>query len=97
MDFVGPLPLDDGFNCILSITDHLGAGIHIISTCIDIAADELALLFFDHWYCENGLPNNIICNHNRLFVSKFWKVLTRLTGVSMKMSTVYHPKTNGSS
>ena len=27
MDFIGPLPLDDGFDCILSMTDCLGSDI----------------------------------------------------------------------
>jgi hypothetical protein len=27
MDFIGPLPTDEGYNCILTITDHLGSDI----------------------------------------------------------------------
>ena len=34
MDFIGPLKEDLGFNCILSITDDLGANIRIIPTCV---------------------------------------------------------------
>ena len=64
MDFISPLPLDNNFDCILSITDPLKSDIHIIPTCTDISADELALLFFDHWYCENVLPLEIIFNHS---------------------------------
>jgi len=29
MDFVGPLPEDEGFNCILTMTDQLGSDIRI--------------------------------------------------------------------
>ena len=36
MDFVGPLKPDNSFNCILTITDRLGADICIIPTRIDI-------------------------------------------------------------
>src|SRR5258705_3239050 len=32
MDFVGLLPDDNGFNCILTMTDHLGSEILIIPT-----------------------------------------------------------------
>jgi hypothetical protein len=62
MDFIGPLPLDGNSDCILSITDRLGADVRIIPTKINISAEDLALLFFDHWYCENGLPDNIACD-----------------------------------
>jgi len=97
MDFVGPLPEDDGFNCILTITDRLGSDIRIIPTHKDISAEGLASSFFKHWYCENGLLLDIISDRDKLFVSKFWKALHRLTGMKLKMSTVYHPQTDGSS
>jgi len=97
MDFIGPLPLDEGYDCILTITDRLGADIRIIPTKYDLTAEELALTFFDNWYCENGLPSDIVCDRDKLFVSRFWRALTKLTGVKLKMSTSYHPETDGSS
>jgi hypothetical protein len=62
-----------------------------------LTAPELALLFFDKWYCENGLPLNIISDRDKLFMSAFWKALHKLTGVKLKMSTAFHPETDGSS
>lgn len=97
MDFVGPLPTNEGFDCILSITDHLGSDVCIVPTNITITAEELAIIFFNHWYCKNGLLSDIVCDQDKLFISHFWKVLLKLTGVKFKMSTVYHPKTDGSS
>jgi len=40
---------------------------------------------------------DIISDQDKLFVSKFWKALHHLTGVKLKMSTAYHPQTDGSS
>jgi hypothetical protein len=97
MDFIGPLPLDENCDCILSMTDRLGSDIHIVPTSIDIATEDLALLFFNNWYCENGLPNNIVTDHNKLFVSKFWHALHNLTGVKLKLSSAYHLETDGTS
>jgi hypothetical protein len=49
IDFIGPLPPDEGYNCILTMTDQLGgADLRIIPTKINIAAEEFALLFFQH-------------------------------------------------
>jgi hypothetical protein len=97
IDFIGPLPLDEHYNCILSMTDRLRSDIRIIPTRIDIMVEDLALLFFNHWYCKNGLPKDIISNCDKLFLSKFWTALHKLTGVKLKLSSSYHPETNGSS
>lgn len=91
------LPEDNGLNCILTITDRLGADIRIIPCRTNLTAAECAQLFFDHWYCENGLPDNIVSDCDHLFVSKFWEALRTLSGVRLRMSTSYHPQSNGSS
>ena len=98
MDFIGPLPVDNRYDCILSLTDRLGsANIRIIPTRTDITAEELAVVFFDNWYCKNGLPLEIISDRDKLFVSKFWRALHALTGVKLRLSSSYHPQTDGSS
>ena len=97
MDFIGPLPKDNGFDCILTITDRLNSDIRIIPTKTTLTAEELAIIFFDTWYCENGLPLDIISDRDKLFVSKFWRHLMILTGVKHKYSSSFHPQTNGAS
>ena len=93
MDFVGPLPLDDGFDMILMLTDRLGSDVRLVPCQSNLTAEQLAVLFFNGWYCENGLPVDIVCDHDKLFVSAFWKALHVLTGTKIKMSTSYHPVT----
>ena len=36
-------------------------------------------------------------NRDKLFLLKFWKALHNLTGIKLKMSTAYHPETDGAS
>ena len=96
MDFIRPWPEDDGFDCTITTTDQLGSNIQIVPTQMYILAEDFAQLFFDHWYCENGLPLEIILDRDKLFVSQFGKALTSITGVKVGMSTVFHPKTDGS-
>jgi len=97
MDFVGPLPMDDGFDCILTLTDRMGADIQIILCQTDMGAEEIAGLFFDQWYCENGCPVEIISDWDKIFMSKFWRSIMHLSRIKHKMSTAYHPQTDGSS
>ena len=61
----------------------------------DITAEDLAYLL--KWYCEHGLLSDIVSDRDKLFMSKFWKVLHRLTGIKLKLSTVYHLEMNGAS
>lgn len=56
IDFIGPLPLDDGHNTIMTMTDHLGADVQIMACSTDITAEDFANLFFDTWYCKNRCP-----------------------------------------
>ncbi|KAG9221807.1 hypothetical protein CCMSSC00406_0006750 [Pleurotus cornucopiae] len=97
LDFVGPLPEDDGYNYLLTITDRLDADIRLIPCRTDLSAERAASLFFNHWYCKNGLPKEIISDRNKLFVSQFWSALHKLTGVKLKLSSLLHPQTDGSS
>jgi len=82
---------------LATITDHLGADICLIPCHNTITAPQFAALFFDHWYCENGLPREIVSDRDKLFLSHFWKTLHALTGVKLKMSSAYHPQTDGAS
>jgi hypothetical protein len=92
LDFVGPLPEENGFNCILTITDRLNSEFHLIPMHTDVTAKELAWIFFNSWYCENGLPLELISDHDKLFMSCFWKYFTLLTSINHKCSTAYHPQ-----
>lgn len=97
IDFIGPLPKDDGFNLLVTMTCHLGSDICILPCCTDITAEQFADLFFREWYCKNGLHDDIVSDRDKIFVSQFWRALARLTGVKLAMSPSFHPETNGSS
>ncbi|OJT13288.1 Transposon Tf2-12 polyprotein, partial [Trametes pubescens] len=97
IDFVGPLPPDSGMDCIVTMTDRLGSEMRFVPCRTDMSAEDFAGLFFQHWYCENGLPTNIVSDRDKLFISKFWRALHKLMGVRLDMSSSYHPQTDGSS
>ena len=97
IDFVGPLLLDKGYNNLITFTNWLGSDIRLIPTTTTLTAEHFTKLFFQHWYCENSLPLEIILDHDKLFLSCFWKELHTLTGIKLKMSIAYHPESDGSS
>jgi hypothetical protein len=97
LDFVGPLPEEGGKDMILTMTDLLGAEIRLAPIHLTATAAEVAVVLFDEWYCENGLMRQIISDRDALFTSELWSALHKLTGVKLKMSTAYHPQTDGAS
>jgi hypothetical protein len=64
MDFVGPLLEDDGCDTVITFTNRLNSDIRLVASHSDLTAEELAVIFFDEWYCENGLPLDIISDRN---------------------------------
>ncbi|KAL2237277.1 UNVERIFIED_CONTAM: Retrovirus-related Pol polyprotein from transposon 17.6 [Sesamum indicum] len=58
-------------------------------------ASSIAKIFFEHIYKLHGLPFSIVSDRDKVFTSHFWKELFNLTGVSVDMSTAYHPQTDG--
>lgn len=97
LDFIGPLPEENGKDTILTMTDLMGADIHLVATHSSYTAAQIATVLFDEWYCKNGLMTQIISDRDALFTSAIWKHLHKLTGVKLKMSTSFHPETDGSS
>src|ERR1700723_2318546 len=97
LDFIGPLPEENGKDTILTMTDPLGVDIRIIAMHSMDTATKITTILFDEWYCENGLMLNLISDWDALFTAELWTTLHKLTGVKLKMSTSYYPETDGSS
>jgi hypothetical protein len=100
VDFVGPLPesrnRDGTFNSITVVICLLTAMVHLIPSCEDYKAPQVAEMMFDHVYKHHGLPKSIVSDRDVLFTSTFWRHLHELVGTKLKMSSAYHPQTDGS-
>ncbi|KAF8631005.1 hypothetical protein AX17_005173 [Amanita inopinata Kibby_2008] len=55
----------------------------------------MAEVLFDTVYKLHGLPEKIISNRDSLFTSIFWGWLHELMNVELRLSSAYHPQTNG--
>ena len=97
MDFVGPLPTSNGFDTILVMTDRLTDYVKLEPTHSTATAKDIANLVYLSWYRHFGLPKAITSDRDKLFTSKFWKELHKRMKVSLRMSSSFHPETDGSS
>ena len=95
MDFVTELPWSDGLNAVLMIVCRLTKMRHLIP-CRDICtAEQLAELFIEHIFRLHGLPRIIISDRGPQFVARFWQALCIILQIQAKLSTPYHPQTDG--
>ncbi|KAM4054393.1 integrase core domain-containing protein [Hirsutella rhossiliensis] len=46
-------------------------------------------------YRFHGMPRSIVSDRGSNWLSRFWKRFCRLAGVTQKLSTAYHPQTDG--
>jgi hypothetical protein len=92
LDFIVKLPLSNGFDSILTITDHDCSKAAIFIPCNEtISAEGVAALYLCNVFPRYGLPLKIISDRDPQFMSKFMKELFRLIGATTNTSTVYHP------
>ena len=97
LDFVGPLAISNGFDTVLVMTDRLTDYVKLEPTHSTATAQDLATLVYSTWYRQFGLPKAITSDQDKLFTNNFWKELHKRIKISLRMSTSFHPETDGSS
>ena len=55
----------------------------------------MAQLQIDHVFKRFGLPDDIISDRDPLFTSRTYQNLLKLLGIKQRLSTAYHPETDG--
>ena len=99
VDFVGPLPessnRNGAYDMICVIIDLLTAMVHLVPTRQNYKAADMAEVIFDTVYKLHGLPERIISDRDSLFTSHFWKKLHALLNIELRLSSSFHPQTDG--
>lgn len=95
MDFVTGLPLVKGKSVIIVVVDRLSKYCHLGSLSATYTAVSVAEFFVEHIVRLHGIPTKIVSDRDRVFLSKFWKELFSRSGMTLCMSTAYHPETDG--
>jgi hypothetical protein len=78
MDFIVKLPVSEGYDSILTITDHDCSKVAIFIPCNEtIDADGVADLYLRNVFVHYGLPSKVICNRDPRFISRFMQTLCK--------------------
>jgi len=94
-DFITQLPESQGKNQIRVVVDRFTKmayfiGLHENATANDVVDTPLREVWKLH-----GIPTEIIFDMNAKFSGEFWESLCKMLGVKRRMSTAYHPRTDG--
>ena len=65
----------------------------LIKVTIDVL--ELAEVIIDMVVRHHSLPDSIISDRGAIFTSKFWSSLCYFLGIKRRLSTAFHPQTDG--
>ena len=94
LDFMGPFPPSCGYLYILLAIDYVSKWVEAIPTRTN---DHKVVLKFlkEHIFSLFGVPRGIISDGGLHFCNRSFENLLKKYGVTHKVSTAYHPQTNG--
>ena len=95
IDFITKLPVVAGKDVILVVCDRLSKMTHFVATTEGTSAEGLARLFQDNIWKLHGLLESVVLDRGPQFVVKLMKELNRMLGIKTKLSTAFHPQTDG--
>ena len=101
MDFVTGLPLSKdpvtglAYDAIMVIVDRFTKYAMMLPFRRDYTAVQLAHVLKDRLIRYHGIPKSIISDRDKLFTSNYWTTLMAEIGTQRKLSTAYHPQTDG--
>jgi len=95
VDFITKLPVLKGHDLILVVCDRFSKMSYFVATTEKTTAEGLARLFRDNVWKLHGLPESVILDRGLQFVVGLTRELNKMLGIETKLSTAYHPETDG--
>ena len=96
MDFITDLPESDGFDSIFIVVDQgLTKGVILMPCNKTITAEQTADLYIRNVFKNFGLPDVMISDRGPQFASHVFKGMMDSLRIKHKMSTAFHPQTDG--
>ena len=95
LDFIEGLPKSNHCNCILVVVDKFSKYNHFILLTHPFTAIQVAVQFMDHVFKLHGMPQAMISDRDKIFTNALWQELFEMSGTELRMSTSYHPQTDG--
>ena len=101
MDFIVKLlistdPVNNiAFDAIIVVVNKLSKYSILIPFKESYNTEQLGFVLLDRLVRDYSIPRIITSDRDKLFTSKYWKTLMANIGTKLKLSTAYHPETDG--
>ena len=95
VDFIMKLPVVAGKDVILVVCNWLSKMTHFVATTEGTSAEGLARLFRDNIWKLHRLLESVVSDKGPQFAAELMKELNRMLGIEMRLSTAFHPQTDG--
>ena len=103
MDFITGLPRSTGsdddkdYEDVLTVVDRFTKECHFIPVA-SMTARATARYFVRYYvFSRHGLPSHVTPDRGPQFVSDFWRELCAALSIKQRLSSSYHPQTDGQS
>lgn len=95
LDFIVKLPFSSGYDSIAVVVDRFTKMAHFIPCSETITSEGTATLLVTYVFKLHGLPSEIVSDRGPQFISKVWEFILKTLLIKKKLSTAYHPQTDG--
>ena len=99
MDFITDLPPsrrgNNAFDAILVVIDRFTKYARYVPYRKTMNAKQLATVLVDNIFMDFGLPDGIVSDRGSVFTSAYWSSVCFVLKIKRKLSTAFHPQTDG--
>ena len=95
VDFITKLPVVAEKDAILVACDQLSKMTYFVATIEGTLAEGLVRLFRDNVWKLHGLLESVVLDRRPQFTAELTKELNKMLGIETKLSTAFHPQTDG--
>ena len=95
VDFIMKLLVVAGKDVALVVCDQLSKMTHFVATTEGMLVEGLARLFRNNVWKLHGLLESVVSDRGPQFAAELTKELNRMLGIKTKLSTAFHPQTDG--
>jgi len=96
MDFITELPVSDECDQLWVVIDRFTKMAHFVPLRREgKTAKDLATIFAKEIWRFHGTPTDIVSDRDSRFTSEIWKEFLGLLKIRPRMSTAFHPQTDG--
>uniref|UniRef100_A0A8K9V225 Gypsy retrotransposon integrase-like protein 1 n=1 Tax=Oncorhynchus mykiss TaxID=8022 RepID=A0A8K9V225_ONCMY len=95
IDFLTDLPPSQGNTTVLVIVDRFSKSCRLLPLPGIPTALQTAEALFTHVFRHYGVPEDIVSDRGPQFTSRVWRAFMERLGVSVSLTSGYHPESNG--